>query len=78
MKLSTVEFLREFKRDGHHILPGTRLLAWQGPRGWCVVFNGAEIPVPDNMVAKLDSSAVVEAAERRASAREEEYQTAKT
>ena len=75
MEVTVVEFIRELKHGHRHILPGTRLLAWKGPSGWTVIFNGSQIPVPIGTVAALSSRTVQAAVERR-SARDEEYQTA--
>jgi hypothetical protein len=77
MEVTVVEFLKPLKHGHRHILPGTRLLAWKGPAGWTVIFNGAQILTPPGTVAELSSSEVKAAVEQRASARDEEYQTAK-
>ena len=71
-----VEVMRRFTVGKSAIDPGARLLAWQGPAGWTVIFNGAHVPVPEGTVGEIDSAAVKQAAEERKSAREEEYQLA--
>ncbi len=76
MEVSVVEFIKPLQHGHRHILPGTRLLAWRDTSGWVVLFNGSQIPVPEGTVAGLGSSAVKDAVERRATARDEEYQTA--
>lgn len=77
MDITVVEFLKPLQHEHRHILAGTRLLAWKGPTGWTVLFNGAQIPAPPGTIAELSSSAVKAAVEQRASPRDEEYQTAK-
>ena len=78
MKVEVVEFLKDFKHKHREFPAGTRCLAWQGLDGWVALFNGTQIPVPRGFVGEIDSPAVLKAVESRASAREEEYQTAKT
>ena len=78
MNVEVVEFLKDFQHKHREFPAGTRCLAWQGIDGWTVLFNGSQIPVPRNIVGTIDSPAVLKAVESRASAREEEYQTAKT
>jgi hypothetical protein len=77
LNTEVVEFLKDFKHEHREFPSGTRCLAWQGLDGWNVIFNGSQIPVPRGIVGKIDSPAVLRAVESRASAREEEYQTAK-
>lgn len=78
MKTEVIEFLKDFTHEDRDFPAGSRCLAWQGYDGWVVLFNGSQIPVPRGIVAEIDSPAVLKAVESRASAREEEYQSAKT
>lgn len=74
-----VEVMRAFRTGGEGsfvVQPGRRVWAWKGASGWRVVFNGAEIAVPEGTVGDIDSAEVKQAAEERKSAREEEYQEA--
>ena len=74
-----VETMRPFRVGGpgsFEVQPGSRVWAWKAPSGWRVVFNGAEVAVPDGTVGDIDSAEVKQAAEERKSAREEEYQLA--
>ncbi len=78
-EVRVVETIRAFSIAGpgsFEVQPGSRVLAWKGPAGWRVIFNGAEMAVPAGTVGDIDSAEVKQAAEERRSAREEEYQLA--
>ena len=78
MEVNVVEFLKTHTHGSRCFKPGTRCLAWKGPTGWIVTFNGVQIPVPVGTVAPTTDPKVLRAVESRATARDEEYQTAKT
>ena len=57
--------------QGHTIAPGSRLLASRSPTGWLVLWHGAEIPVPADALAPIETKPTT--VEQRQSARDEEY-----
>ena len=80
-ELRAVEVIRAFHPGGPasvEVAPGARLWGAQVDGHWRLLFNGADVDVPDGTVGEPDSVEVKQAAEERRSAREEEYQSAPT
>jgi len=80
-ELQAVEVIRSFRPGGVNaaeVSAGARLWGWKTDGRWRVLFNGADVDVPDGTVGEPDSVEVKQAAEERRSAREKEYQTAPT
>jgi len=70
-----VKVLQPLEIQGHTIAPGSRLLASRAPAGWLVLWHGAEIPVPADALAPVETKTTT--VEQRQSARDEEYNEVK-
>lgn len=55
-ELRIVEVVRGFAVGAFEVKPGARVWAWKAREGWRVVFNGADIPVPDGTVRELEGA----------------------